>query len=99
MVNSLWFALRLHLLSKRTSKILDNIQNSSFDGQDALEMLERETNTCLAMLQQLVDYAKKHHLGMGSEERQISEKILEDLNKAQKTIERKKCLGGKSCCV
>jgi UV DNA damage repair endonuclease len=61
MVNSLWFALRLRLLSKRTSKILDNIQKSSFDSQDGLEMLERETNICLAMLQQLVDYAQKHH--------------------------------------
>jgi hypothetical protein len=87
MTNYLWFAVRLRLLSKRTSNIVHNIQNSSFDDKDDLEMLERETNTCLAMLQQLGDYAQKHHPGMGGEEHQISQKILQDLDKAKKTIE------------
>ncbi len=86
-VNSVWFATRIRLLSKRTTNILTSVVQVK--NKDEVERVERELNTCSAMLEQLLDYAK-HNKVMSSEDYEIAQKTHTDLSECQRILAERK---------
>ncbi len=86
-VNSVWFATRLRLLSKRVKDIHSQVKQ--IKNQEEIERVEKELNTCSAMLQQLLDYAW-HNKSMSHDDYEIAQKTFSDLNECQQIIEQRK---------
>jgi ElaB/YqjD/DUF883 family membrane-anchored ribosome-binding protein len=86
-VSSVWFATRIRLLSKRVADILTYVKQVK--KQEEIERVERELNTCSAMLEQLLDYAK-HNKVMSHEDYEITRQTHSDLEECQQILEQKK---------
>jgi hypothetical protein len=86
-VNSIWFATRIRLLSKRVKDILTYVKQVKNKGE--IERVEKELNTCSAMLQQLLDYAW-HNKVMSHEDYEITQKTYADLQECQQILEQRK---------
>jgi ElaB/YqjD/DUF883 family membrane-anchored ribosome-binding protein len=57
--------------------------------QGEIERVERELNTCSAMLEQLLDYAK-HNKVMSHEDHEITQQTYSDLQECQQILEQRK---------
>jgi hypothetical protein len=84
---SVWFATRVRLLSRRVSNILKLVQQAT--AQEEIERIEKELNTCSAMLEQLLDYAKCHKV-MSPEDHEITKQTHLDLQKCDELLKHKK---------